>query len=65
MAYMNYKIVNSAGNKLSSYYPNDVRGRQLVYRHGDYMIFGTKAEAEAKLRQIQRKGIGKNLRIVR
>tara|TARA_Y100000310_G_C20258729_1_gene612620 strand:- start:55 stop:255 length:201 start_codon:yes stop_codon:yes gene_type:complete len=60
--YGNYVIVNSAGSRLSGHYPNAFSGK-LAFRRGDYIIFGTKKEAESFLRSITRRGYGKNLKI--
>lgn len=59
---MRYVLANNAGQRLSGFYPNDVRVR-LVYRRNDYYCYSTLAEAESHLRYIQNHGVGKNLKI--
>lgn len=56
-------IVNSVGDKLSSFYPNEAdKKRYLVYRDNAWMSFATAAEAKKKINYIRRYGVGRNLR---
>ena len=58
-----YVILNSAGERLSGFYPNCGNpSKYLVYRPNNWVSFPTKAEAESHIRYIQRHGVGKNLR---
>lgn len=61
-----YVIVNSAGRKLSGFYPNcGFPSRFLVYRENDWFYHGTEKGAERQLAYIRRHGVGRNLRIRR
>lgn len=55
-------LVNSAGQKLSGFYPNDVKPK-LAYRKNGYYCYPTLEEAQEHLAYIQGYGLGKNLRI--
>ena len=60
-----YVIVNSAGRKLSGFYPNaGNRSRFIVFREHDWFYYRTKKDAERHLAYIRRHGVGRNLRIV-
>lgn len=59
-----YVLVNSAGKKLSGFYPNcGFPSRFLVYRENDWFFYGTMADAQFHLAYIRRHGVGRNLKI--
>ena len=55
-----YVIINSAGNKLSSFYSNSCT-QKLFFRQNDWYTFSTIKEAEEMISYIREHGIGKNL----
>jgi len=59
-----YVILNSAGERLSGFYPNCGNpSRYLVYRKNDWFTYPTKMDAEEHRQYILGFGVGKNLRI--
>jgi len=61
---LRYILVNNSGQKLSGFYPNDVKPK-LAYRKGNYYTYSTLEEAKDHLAYIHKYGVGKNLTICR
>jgi hypothetical protein len=61
-----YVLINSAGKRLSGFYPNaGERRRFLIYREDGWYSFSTKEEVTNYLAWIRHHGVGRNLRIAK